>query len=164
MRLWHSPCQRTPLGCNLVSHVSTCWLTGLGLGTPSRYLARMISWNALLLLLLLLTTCFQLVTLGLQLSAPLQRLCHRLQAEEVMECLSCACRAAFHAIIVTQGAEADVQCLTDKLPGGRPCRCMRLSHPKQHSQTSSVTSISVSAHSISTCYGNVISIAQTQTG
>ena len=54
MRLWHSPCQRTPLGCNLVSHVSACWLTGLGLGTPSRYLARTISWNACKLLLLLL--------------------------------------------------------------------------------------------------------------
>ena len=23
--------------CNLVPHVSACWLTGLGLGTPSRY-------------------------------------------------------------------------------------------------------------------------------
>ena len=46
MRLWHSPCQRTPLGCNPVSHVSACWLTGLGLGTSSRYLARTISWNA----------------------------------------------------------------------------------------------------------------------
>ena len=59
MRLWHSPCQRTPLGCNPVSHVSACWLTGLGLGTPSRYLARTISWNAceLLLLLLLLPFC-----------------------------------------------------------------------------------------------------------
>ena len=54
MRLWHLPCQRTPLGCNLVSHVSACWLTGLGLGTPSRYLARTISWNACKLLLLLL--------------------------------------------------------------------------------------------------------------
>ena len=32
--------------CNPVSHVSACWLTGLGLGTPSRYLARIISWNA----------------------------------------------------------------------------------------------------------------------
>ena len=53
MRLWHSPCQRTPLGCNLVSHVSACWLTGLGLGTPSRYPARTISWNACKLLLLL---------------------------------------------------------------------------------------------------------------
>ncbi len=21
MRLWHSPCQRTPLGCHVVSHV-----------------------------------------------------------------------------------------------------------------------------------------------
>ena len=31
------------LGCNLVSHVSACWLTGLGLGTPSKYLARTIS-------------------------------------------------------------------------------------------------------------------------
>ena len=50
MRLWHSPCQHTPLGCNLVSHVSACWLTGLGLGTPSRYLARTISWNACKLL------------------------------------------------------------------------------------------------------------------
>ena len=46
MRLWHSPCQRTPLGCNLVSLVSACRLTGLGLGTPSRYPARTISWNA----------------------------------------------------------------------------------------------------------------------
>ena len=45
-RLWHSPCQRTPLGCSLVSHVSACWLTGLGLGTFSNYLARTISWNA----------------------------------------------------------------------------------------------------------------------
>ena len=43
MRLWHSPCQRTPLGCNLVSHVSACWLTGLGLSTPSRYLARLLA-------------------------------------------------------------------------------------------------------------------------
>ena len=33
MRLWHLLCQRTPLGCNLVSHVCACWLTGLGLGT-----------------------------------------------------------------------------------------------------------------------------------
>ena len=40
MRLWHSPCQRTPFGCSPVPHVSACWLTGLGLGTPSRYLAR----------------------------------------------------------------------------------------------------------------------------
>ena len=55
MRLWHSPCQRTPLGCNLVSHVSACWLTGLGLGTPSRYLARTLSWNTCKLLLLLLS-------------------------------------------------------------------------------------------------------------
>ena len=23
-------CQHTPLGCNLVSHVGACWLTGLG--------------------------------------------------------------------------------------------------------------------------------------
>ena len=46
MRLWHLPCQRTPIECNLVSHVSACWLTGLGLGTPSRYPARTISWNA----------------------------------------------------------------------------------------------------------------------
>ena len=30
MRLWHSPCQCTPLGCNLVSRVSACWLTELG--------------------------------------------------------------------------------------------------------------------------------------
>ena len=36
--------QRTPLGCNLVSHVSVCWLAGLG--KPSRYLAKTISWNA----------------------------------------------------------------------------------------------------------------------
>ena len=43
MRLWHLPCQCTPAGCNPVSHVSACWLTGLGLGTPSRYLARTIS-------------------------------------------------------------------------------------------------------------------------
>ena len=52
-------CQRTHLGCNPVSHVSACWLTGLGLGTPSRYLARTISWNAckLLLLLLLIVSC-----------------------------------------------------------------------------------------------------------
>ena len=48
------------LSCNYsttvspVSHVSACWLTGLGLGTPSRYLARTISWNACELLLLLL--------------------------------------------------------------------------------------------------------------
>ena len=50
VRLWHSPCQRTPLGCNPVSHVSAFWLTGLGLGTPSRYLARIICWNACKLL------------------------------------------------------------------------------------------------------------------
>ena len=25
MHLWHSPCQRTPLGCILVSHVSAYW-------------------------------------------------------------------------------------------------------------------------------------------
>ena len=37
MRLWHLPCQCTPAGCNPVSYVSACWLTGLGLGTPSRY-------------------------------------------------------------------------------------------------------------------------------
>jgi hypothetical protein len=34
----------TPLECNSVSLVSACWLTGLG--TPSRCLVRMISWNA----------------------------------------------------------------------------------------------------------------------
>ena len=39
------------LGCNPVSHVSACWLTGLGLSTPCRYLARMLSWNACKLLL-----------------------------------------------------------------------------------------------------------------
>ena len=42
------------IGYMLVSHVSACWLTGLRLGTPSRYLARTISWNACKLLLLLL--------------------------------------------------------------------------------------------------------------
>jgi len=41
-------------GCKLVSHVSACLLTGLGLGTPSRYLARTISWNACKLLSLFL--------------------------------------------------------------------------------------------------------------
>ena len=29
MCLWHSPCQSTPLGVQLVSHVSACWLIGL---------------------------------------------------------------------------------------------------------------------------------------
>ena len=29
-----------------MSDVSACWLTGLGIGTPSRYLARTISCNA----------------------------------------------------------------------------------------------------------------------
>ena len=42
-----------PLECTLVSHVSTCWLTGLGVGTLSGYLARTISWTACELLLLL---------------------------------------------------------------------------------------------------------------
>ena len=35
-----------PLGCNPVSHVTACWLTGPGSGTPNRYLARTLSWNA----------------------------------------------------------------------------------------------------------------------
>ena len=30
MHLWLLPCQRTFLGCNSVSHVSACRLTGLG--------------------------------------------------------------------------------------------------------------------------------------
>jgi len=38
----------------LVSHVSACWLTGLGFRhTPTRYLAGMISWNACKLLVIL---------------------------------------------------------------------------------------------------------------
>ena len=45
-----------PLGCSSVSHVSACWLTGLGLGTPSKHLASTISWNAFKLLLLVCTT------------------------------------------------------------------------------------------------------------
>ena len=57
MRLWHLPCQRTPHGCNPVSHVSACWLTGLGLGTPSRDLARTSSWNACKLVLSLIAVC-----------------------------------------------------------------------------------------------------------
>ena len=61
MRLWHPPCQRTPLGCNPVSHVSACWLTGLGLGTPSRYMAKKISWNACKLLVLSLLLPFIII-------------------------------------------------------------------------------------------------------
>ena len=39
MRLWHSPCQHTPLGCNLCP-VSACrLLQNQDSGTPSRYLA-----------------------------------------------------------------------------------------------------------------------------
>ena len=53
--VWHSPCQRTHLGCNSVSHVSACWLTGLGLSTLSRYLARTINWNACKIPLLILS-------------------------------------------------------------------------------------------------------------
>ena len=62
MRLWHLPCQRTPLGCNPVSHVGARWLTGLG--TPSRYLARTNSWNTCKLLLLLLLSQSQSAVAG----------------------------------------------------------------------------------------------------
>ena len=38
--------QRTPLGCNLVSHVSAHWLTGLGFRHTSWVPGKNISWFA----------------------------------------------------------------------------------------------------------------------
>ena len=49
------PVSAHPLGaiqCLMLANYSACWLTGLGLGTPSRYMVKKISWNACKLLVL----------------------------------------------------------------------------------------------------------------
>ena len=53
---WRTRLTEMHASCTPVSHVSACWLTGLGLGTPSKHLARTISWNAFKLSLLVCTT------------------------------------------------------------------------------------------------------------